>query len=343
MTMKVEINKIKVAERVRKEVTKISELAADITENGLFNAVTIMPLKDDEYQLLAGLRRLRAVQSLGWTEIEVNSISPKDAEAMLRIEISENEQREPFTYSEKMDYARLFVEIEKAKALERKSIGGKGGFTATVENEDVDCSPHLPQGKSRDAIGARIGMSGKQYDRAKYIANNAPPAVIEELDKGERTIRGTYDELKAKEKTANLPPPELPKKSSAATTSPTSEVAKKTSVTVAPPTRTNVKRDVSPKMEKLHEQETERIRKLREYEALPSEGKIAELQRQIEEQRVRAVRAESELEDFKYKTHNQIYHRDCNLENLQKRNNEPNIALTAANARIAELETMLNT
>ncbi|GHU51781.1 hypothetical protein AGMMS49975_06280 [Clostridia bacterium] len=42
---------------------------------------------------------------------------------MLKIEFSENEQREPFTYSEKMDYARLIEEIETAKAKERMLLG----------------------------------------------------------------------------------------------------------------------------------------------------------------------------------------------------------------------------
>ncbi|GHU51783.1 hypothetical protein AGMMS49975_06290 [Clostridia bacterium] len=43
-------------------------------------------------------------------------------------------------------------------------------------------------------------MGKTSYDRAKYIAANAPEEVIDELDRGERTIRGTYDELRAKEK-----------------------------------------------------------------------------------------------------------------------------------------------
>jgi len=191
--VKVNVDAIKVTGRIRKEVTKIEELAVDITQNGLLNPLTVMPIDGGKYQLLAGLRRLRAAQSLGWTEIDVNVVSASDAEAKLRIEISENEQREPFTYTEKMDFARLIEEIERVKALERMSVGGKGGL-----NEGVAHGPHLEQSRRREIIGAKIGMSGKQYDRAKYIAANATPEVIDELDRQERTIRGTYDELRAK-------------------------------------------------------------------------------------------------------------------------------------------------
>jgi ParB family chromosome partitioning protein len=114
----------------------ITELARDIALNGLPHPVTVLEAEGGNYRLLAELRRLKAVQSLGMTEIAVNVVSPVDAEAALRIEVSENEQREDFTYSEEMDFARLLEEIERAKALERKSIGGKDGLF-----EDVDGRP----------------------------------------------------------------------------------------------------------------------------------------------------------------------------------------------------------
>jgi ParB family chromosome partitioning protein len=193
------IASIIITERIRKEITGIPELAKDIMRNGLINPVTIMALDDGTFKLLAGLRRIKAAQMLGWTEIATYMVSPADAEAALRIEISENEQREPFTFSEKMDFARLLDEIEKAKALERMSIGGKGGIT-----QGCDHGHYLEQGRRSDIIGEKIDMSGRQYDRAKYIADNAPPEVIDQLDRGERSIRGTYDELRAKNKSATL-------------------------------------------------------------------------------------------------------------------------------------------
>ena len=186
--MKAEIRKIKVAARIRKQSVKIEELAADIKKNGLLNPVTVLAVDGGEFQLIAGLRRIKAAQALGWTEIDVNVVSPADAEAALRMEISENEQREPFTFSEKMDYARLIEEIEREKARQRMSYGGK--------KRPHDTDSIGPKGKSRDAIGGKIDMSGKQYDRARYIAEHAPQSVIDELDSGKRTIRGAYDDLR---------------------------------------------------------------------------------------------------------------------------------------------------
>lgn len=182
--MKTPISRIKVTGRIRKQIDKIDELAADIEINGLINPITVMQLADGEFQLLAGLRRLKAFESLGRDEIDVYLVAPADAEAALWIEISENEQREPFSFSDRIDIGRILEEIEKAKAKERMSLGGKGG----IGQEGVDPGPPLEKKKCRDAIGEVIGMSGRQYSRAKYIAENATADIIEELDNGTRTM-----------------------------------------------------------------------------------------------------------------------------------------------------------
>ena len=68
--MNIAIGKIKVAARIRKQTVGVDELAKDIRKNGLINPVTVMETGEDgSYQLLAGLRRLRAVLSLGWTVV----------------------------------------------------------------------------------------------------------------------------------------------------------------------------------------------------------------------------------------------------------------------------------
>lgn len=65
--MLIEINKIKVADRIRKDYGDIEELARDIRENGLINPPVVTP----EFVLIAGERRLKACQFLGYQQIEV--------------------------------------------------------------------------------------------------------------------------------------------------------------------------------------------------------------------------------------------------------------------------------
>ena len=123
--MKAQISKIKITNRIRKEVAKIAELSEDIRVNGLINPVAVMSLDDVgeyDYQLLAGLRRLRATELIGLAEIDITVLTPADAEAILMIEISENEQREEFTFSEKMDFARMLEEVEIGRASCRERV-----------------------------------------------------------------------------------------------------------------------------------------------------------------------------------------------------------------------------
>jgi ParB family chromosome partitioning protein len=342
--MKIAIDKIQVKERIRKEILDIDKLAADITENGLLNAITVMAV-GEEYQLLAGLRRLKAAQLLDWTEIDAHEVTPIDAEAALRIEISENEQRMEFNYSEKMDFARLLEEIERAKASERKRSG--------VKLSAADLTDLGAEGRKRETrsiVGEKIGMSGKQYDRAKYIADHAPQEIIDELDRGERTIRGTYDELRAAGKPpksesitfrnsgteTNPVPPTVTAKTEPQAPAPIAVTAKETSRDAQLPISSQqVKPNARPQkvdpLNLLTEQEREAIRKNAEFEALPPQEKIAELQRQLRAERARAAAAESDLARERELRQNDVYHRDGTIELLKTQ-------LEAANARIKELE-----
>jgi len=204
--MQLKPKEILAGERVRKTYTNIDALAADIEANGLINPVSVME-DGGVYKLIAGMRRLKAVQLLGWDEIPVHVLPPRDAHAALLAEISENEQREAFTFSEQVDYARRLKEIEAAKAHERKVESGKiYGEKHPQEVEDRGPQP-LRRPQSRDAVGAALGMSGRQVGRALYIADHAPPEVIDELDRGERSVNSVYEELRAEETEAPRPAP----------------------------------------------------------------------------------------------------------------------------------------
>ena len=70
--LKIEISKIKIGKRLRKEQGDIDELAESIKEYGLLSPIIIRRLDDDSYKLLAGWRRIYAVKAL-----QVNRIHSK--------------------------------------------------------------------------------------------------------------------------------------------------------------------------------------------------------------------------------------------------------------------------
>lgn len=139
--MLIDIETIKIKDRIRKDFGNIQELADDISENGLINPPVITP---DTYELIAGERRIRAMKLLGYRQIEVRPMAVKDAEHQLNLEISENETRKDFSKSERINYARRLERIESLKARERQatSTGGSNPqlrqISDKAENERTD-------------------------------------------------------------------------------------------------------------------------------------------------------------------------------------------------------------
>ncbi|HCI5060965.1 ParB N-terminal domain-containing protein [Staphylococcus aureus] len=189
--MLIDINKVTVGKRIRKDYGDITSLADDIEDRGLINPPVVTP----DYELIAGERRLKAMKKLDYRQIEVRVMSVEDYEHQLKIEISENEERKAFTYSERMDYAKQLERIEAKKAKDRKTSKLK-------QNKDTvtDQGPER-KGETRDIVGKTSGFgSGRTYARAKYIYENADEETIKEVDEGKKSIRKAHDELRAKEK-----------------------------------------------------------------------------------------------------------------------------------------------
>lgn len=178
--MLIDTNKIKVSDRIRKDFGGIEELAKDIEQNGLINPIVITP----DYQLIAGERRLRAHKYLGRKEVVVRVMEISDFEHQLRLEISENEHRKEFTFSERVEWAKRLEEVERIKAKERMA-GGK---------ENI---PEQPAGQVRDIVADQAGFgSGRTYDKAKYIMEHATPEIIQQLDEGIISTHKAYVETK---------------------------------------------------------------------------------------------------------------------------------------------------
>ena len=161
------ISSIQVAERIRKDNGGLDELAGDIREHGLINPITVMEQSEGGYVLIAGLRRLKAMERMGAKEIRATVMTALEAAEMLMLEIAENEQRKEFTVSEKLAFAEKLKAIEAEKARVRKSAGGKGGL-----DQDVGNCPHLQeQGRSRDIVAQKAGFSSdRQMRRAQAVS-----------------------------------------------------------------------------------------------------------------------------------------------------------------------------
>ena len=188
--MLIDIDKIVVKDRIRKDFGDIDKLAKSIKENSLYNPITVTAISDGTFQLIAGERRLRACKSLGMTSITANTISIKDAEEALMVEIDENENRKEFSKEERIEYTRILERIESAKAEQRMKAG------------KADPRQNFGKGRTSDIVAEKMGIgSGETYRKEKSIVENKElldPKDFADWDEGRLSTNKAYKKMKEK-------------------------------------------------------------------------------------------------------------------------------------------------
>jgi len=106
---------------------ELAELAASIRENGLLQPVVVRAAGGDggasRWELVAGERRWRAVQRLGWAEIPV-LVRDLDDRAMLVVALVENLQRAGLSpLEEAIGYQRLIEEFQLSQQQVADAVG----------------------------------------------------------------------------------------------------------------------------------------------------------------------------------------------------------------------------
>lgn len=140
------IERIIIGKRHRRDLGDIDSLAASIAENGLLHPIPVKP----DGTLIAGERRLRAAQQLGWTEIPVNVV---DLGAVERGEFAENACRKDFTPSEFVAIGQEIEHIERERAKKRMTLGKISTGSESGKRQDRRAAwylgANLREGKGR--------------------------------------------------------------------------------------------------------------------------------------------------------------------------------------------------
>lgn len=181
---RIPIAQIVVGERRRLEYGDLHELAASIEQYGLIHPIVV----DADGRLVAGERRLKACQSLGWTEIDVRDFGALTDAERSEIELEENLRRKDLTPYERSrtltqlaDTAKAVVqaEIERearapVEAL-RFTNDSDREWSADISTESVNKSrlgrPANPFAESR--IAERIGVPNQTVRDARLHVETA--------------------------------------------------------------------------------------------------------------------------------------------------------------------------
>lgn len=178
------VSEIKVGQRVRRELGDLSGLADSIAKLGLLHPIVV----NVDGQLVAGERRLRAVEQLGWTEVPVRVV---DLDAILDAESDENTMRRDFTPSEAYAMAEALREREAAAAKARM-IG------APHRSENVS---ERDRGETRARVAAKVGLSFKTLEKVAEVieAAEADPELAPIVETMDRTgnVSGALKKVRA--------------------------------------------------------------------------------------------------------------------------------------------------
>jgi ParB family chromosome partitioning protein len=101
----------------------ITELANSLRTSGLLQPVVLRPTDDGMYQLIAGERRWRAAQQLGWSEIGA-VVREVDDRTLLTLALVENLQRDALSpIDEASGYRRLVEEFDASQHEVAELVG----------------------------------------------------------------------------------------------------------------------------------------------------------------------------------------------------------------------------
>jgi ParB family chromosome partitioning protein len=101
---------------------ELTELTASIEASGLLQPVVVRP-RNGKYELIAGERRWRAVQRLGWSKIPA-VVKDVNDQTLLTLALIENLQRDDLSaIDEAAGYQRLGEEFELAQAEIARLVG----------------------------------------------------------------------------------------------------------------------------------------------------------------------------------------------------------------------------
>src|SRR5215207_1073803 len=146
--------------RTQLNEAELVELTASIEASGLLQPVVVRP-RNGKYELIAGERRWRAVQRLGWPKIPA-VVKEVDDRTLLTLALIENLQRDDLTpIDEAAGYRRLGEEFQLGHAEIGKALGRDRSTVANLLRllqlpSDVQALVHekrLSAGHARALLG----------------------------------------------------------------------------------------------------------------------------------------------------------------------------------------------
>src|SRR3990167_5965392 len=164
--MSLQISKIKIGERFRKELGDIQKLAGSITDLDLLHPVVV----NEKNELISGQRRIEACKLLGWKEIPINLIKISELQ---KGEIHENRMRKNFTARESIQITRYLL-----PELQKEHPRGRPNKSAKLADKGEE---------TRDIIAEYVGVSHGTLNKWEEL--------VEAEERGDKKATEVLDEI----------------------------------------------------------------------------------------------------------------------------------------------------
>ncbi|XHH09361.1 MAG: ParB N-terminal domain-containing protein [Candidatus Bathyarchaeia archaeon] len=153
-------------------------------------------IANEELEVLDGHHRFRACTELGLEpDFEIRKFDDKLIEKKFVIEA--NLRRRHLNNFQLVELAVPLLEIEKALAKKRQSVGGKNGRNSQLGIESDDAQPLEPliKAKAAEVVAKKAGVSTRTLERGKKIIENASEEDKQALREGKTSISKVYREI----------------------------------------------------------------------------------------------------------------------------------------------------
>ncbi len=197
--------------RLEFDAARLAELKQSISQNGLITPITVRP-HGSGYQLIAGERRLRAVQELGYKGVPAFVLDVKDDTQMLELAIVENVQREDLNpIEEALGYQKLIEECDFTQEVVAQKVG-KDRVTIANALRLLKLAEPIQESVKKGELSAGharaiLTAPDKQKQLAlwkKTIKNQLSVRQVEKLARAESGGAGKTAKKKARNLTADV-------------------------------------------------------------------------------------------------------------------------------------------
>ena len=169
--------------------SKLKELAESIDEHGLLQPIVVRPIEEHMYEIIAGERRFRALQSLQKSHADVIIRDMSDEETAV-VALIENIQRENLSVVEEAEAYKKLLEIGNTTQSElAKSLGKSQSFIAN-KLRLLKLAPKV-------IVRLREGKITERHARAVLpLSNEVQEQLIEQVIQQKLNVKQTEARVK---------------------------------------------------------------------------------------------------------------------------------------------------